>query len=65
MLDPRVFGTTLDRVAKKRVAARGASFPTLHNELNGFCTTQIGRPHLTIREKVGYPVKCVLLLMVK
>ena len=39
---PRVFGATpLDHVAKKRAPTRGASFPTLHNKLRGFCTTQM------------------------
>ena len=34
MPDPRVIGATpLDHVARERAPARGASFPTLHNEL--------------------------------
>ena len=38
MLDPRVFG------AKERAPPRGASFPTLYNELMDFCATQMGHP---------------------
>ena len=49
---PRVFGATpLDHVAKKRAPTRGASFPTLHNELRGFCTT-------LMRPLVGGGIKC-------
>ena len=48
MPDPRVFGATpLDPGLKSGHPCRGASFPTLHNELNRFCTTQV-RPPLDI-----------------
>ena len=46
--DPRVVGATpLDPGLKSGHPCRGASFPTLHNELNRFCTTQV-RPPLDI-----------------
>ena len=48
MPNPRVFGATpLDPGLKSGHPRRGASFPTLHNELNRFCTTQM-RPPLDI-----------------
>ena len=46
MPGPRVFGAThLDLVAKQRAPTRGASFPTLHNELMDFCATQMRHPY--------------------
>ena len=48
MPDPRVFGAApLDPGLKNGHPCRGASFPTLHNELNRFCTTHM-RPPLDI-----------------
>ena len=48
MPNPRVVGATpLDPGLKSGHPCRGASFPTLHNELNRFCTTQV-RPPLDI-----------------
>ena len=42
---PRVFGATpLDPGLKSGHPCRGASFTTLYNELNGFCTTQMRHP---------------------
>ena len=42
MPDPRVVGATpLDPGLKSGHPCRGAPFTTLHNELNGFCTTQM------------------------
>ena len=50
MSGPRVSGATpLDHVAKKRAPTRGASFPTLHNELSGFCATQMRNPRSDTR----------------
>ena len=43
--DPRVVGATpLDPGLKSGHPGRGASFTTLYNELNGFCTTQMRQP---------------------
>ena len=45
MTGPRVFGATpLDHVARKRAPARGASYHTPRDEMNGFCTTQMRHP---------------------
>ena len=45
MLDPRVVGATpLDPVLKSGHPCRGASYPTLHDELNSFCTAQMRQP---------------------
>ena len=45
MPDPRVVGATpLDPGLKSGHPCRGASFTTLYNELNGFCTTQMRQP---------------------
>ena len=51
-------GYDLDLVAKERAPARGASFPTLHDEMNSSCTTQMRRPCLYVgqAEEAGkYP----------
>ena len=45
MPDPRVVGATpLDPGLKSGHPCRGASFTTLYNQLNGFCTTQMRQP---------------------
>ena len=45
MTGPRVFGATpLDHVARKRAPARGASYHTPRDVMNGFCTTQMRHP---------------------
>ena len=46
MPGPRVFGAThLDLVAMKRAPARGCFVPSLHDEMNGFCTAQVRHTH--------------------
>ena len=53
MRDPRVVGATpLDSGLKSGHPSRGASFPTLHDELDDICKAQMrhpleGRPGLT------------------
>ena len=56
MPDPRVFGAApLDLVAKKRAPARGASFPTLHDERNDYGVAQVRLTPLIaiVRDAVG------------
>ena len=51
--DPRVVGATPhDPGLKSGHPCRGASFTTLYNELNGFCTTQMRQPCQTEWDKV-------------